>query len=224
MEEDVPPSQDLLHLCGEFEAPLSKRPEIIKFSGGNVGAVYEKKAHIGNQHYCQSVSNSHHPNRYEPFLSKLDWEIARWAKTQGPGSNSLTELLSIEGVSLLWAYRTDWRLTVSNDKVVEGLGLSYKTAGELNKLIDQRLPGRPSFQQHEVMVGAEVCDIYLRDVVACVKALFANPNLAQYLVTAPEKHFTYRSDERKTRMYHDMHTGRWWWSTQVMTLIIDDMR
>ena len=67
------------------------------------------------------------------------------------------------------------------------------------------------------MVGAEVCDIYLRDVVACIKALFTDPNLAQYLVTAPEKHFTYGSDERKICMYHDMHTGRWWWATQVIS-------
>jgi hypothetical protein len=100
--------------------------------------------------------------------------------------------------------------------VVDRLELSYKNAAELNKLIDEELPGRPSFQRHEVMVGSEVCDVYFRDVIACVKALFADPDLAQYLVTAPEKHFTYGSDGWKTRMYHDMHTGRWWWSTQVI--------
>ena len=98
-EMDVPPSQDPLHLRSGLEAPLSRQPEIVKFSVGNAGAVYTKKTHIGNQRYGQSVTNSHGLNRYEPFSSKLDWEIARWAKTRGPGSNALTELLSIEGVS-----------------------------------------------------------------------------------------------------------------------------
>lgn len=37
-------------------------------------------------------------NIYAPFNSKMDWEIARWAKLRGPGSTAFTELLGIEGV------------------------------------------------------------------------------------------------------------------------------
>ena len=84
---------------------------------------------------------------------------------------------------------------------------------ELNKLIDKELQGRPAFQQHEVMVGTEVCNVYFCDVIACIKVLFANPELAQYLVTVLEKHFTDGSDGKRTRIYHDMHTAKWWWST-----------
>jgi Plavaka transposase len=58
-----------------------------------------------------------------------------------------------------------------------------------------------------------VCEVYFRDVIACLRALFGNPDFAPILVFAPEKHYT---DELRTaRLYHDMHTGRWWWSTQV---------
>lgn len=39
-----------------------------------------------------------HDNLYTPFSSRLDWEVARWAKLRGPGSNALTELLRIDGV------------------------------------------------------------------------------------------------------------------------------
>lgn len=35
---------------------------------------------------------------YAPFASRIDWEIAKWAKTRGPGSNALDELLAIDGV------------------------------------------------------------------------------------------------------------------------------
>jgi hypothetical protein len=33
----------------------------------------------------------------------------------------------------------------------------------------------------------------------------------------PERH--YIDKEKKIRMYHNMHTGKWWWSTQASTLI-----
>jgi len=63
------------------------------------------------------------------------------------------------------------------------------------------------------MVGGEVCEVFFRDVVACVRALFGDPDFASHLAFAPEKHYT--DETRSTRMYHDMQTGRWWWSTQV---------
>ena len=63
------------------------------------------------------------------------------------------------------------------------------------------------------MVGSEVCEVYFRDIIACIRALFGDSDFAPYLVFIPEKHYT--SDSRAVRMYHDMHTGKWWWSTQV---------
>ena len=37
-------------------------------------------------------------NQYHPFLTKGDYEVARWAMERGPGQNALTDLLSIDGV------------------------------------------------------------------------------------------------------------------------------
>lgn len=39
-------------------------------------------------------------NLYAPFTSRLDWEIAQWAKLRGPGSTAFSDLLAIEEVSL----------------------------------------------------------------------------------------------------------------------------
>ena len=98
-------------------------------------------------------------------------------------------------------------------QVHECLGLSFKNSMELNKIIDTSLPGRPRFEKHEIVVGDEVCAVYYRDVIACLRTLFGNPDFAPFLVFASEKHYV---DELRTaRLYHDMHTGRWWWSTQV---------
>jgi hypothetical protein len=41
-----------------------------------------------------------------PFISKMDWEIARWAKLRGPGSTAFSELLSIDGVGFQLRGRT----------------------------------------------------------------------------------------------------------------------
>lgn len=35
-----------------------------------------------------------------PWVSKLDWDFARWALLRGPGATALTELLKIDGVRL----------------------------------------------------------------------------------------------------------------------------
>ena len=39
-------------------------------------------------------------NIWAPFRSKMDWELARWAKLRGPGSTAVSELLGIDGVSM----------------------------------------------------------------------------------------------------------------------------
>ena len=95
----------------------------------------------------------------------------------------------------------------------EALGLSFHTSAQLNALIDKSLPGRPRFQRHEIEIGGEVCEVYFRNVIQCVKAIYEDPTFAAYMVYAPERHYT--NETMKTCMYHDMHTGKWWWKTQV---------
>ncbi|KAK7689551.1 hypothetical protein QCA50_007343 [Cerrena zonata] len=142
--------------------------------------------------YKSQISDSHN-NPYAPFADKMNWDIARWAKLRGPGSNALDELLKIEGLQ-------------------EGLGLSYKNSRELNKIIDISLPGCPQFRCKQIVMGQEVLELYYRPVMDCIRSLFADPNFVQHLIFEPEQHFT---DENKTiHLYHDMHTGKWWWNTQ----------
>ncbi|KAF8998031.1 hypothetical protein BDQ17DRAFT_1391788 [Cyathus striatus] len=185
----VPPEA---RLRGGYEKELKNIPFVRKF-GQRAGEVLLRNRTDGqNEEYLMDSDDVENP--YTPFSSKLEWEIAKWAKLRGPSSTAFTELMKIDGV-------------------VERLGLSFKNANELNKIIDEHLPGRPPFVRREVMVGGEVCEVYFRDILACVKALFRNPEFAPYLVFAPEKHYT---DETKTiQSYHDMHTGKWWWTLQT---------
>ncbi|KAF7303411.1 hypothetical protein MIND_00569600 [Mycena indigotica] len=77
--------------------------------------------------------------------------------------------------------------------VREALGLSYGSMNELNKIIDKKLPGRPKFKRAKIIVQGESFDLYFRDIIEC-------------------RH--YADEDQTIRLYHDMHTGRWWWSTQ----------
>ncbi|KAG1770541.1 hypothetical protein EDD22DRAFT_977201 [Suillus occidentalis] len=131
---------------------------------------------------------------WAPFTSHIDYEVARWAKLRGQGSTAFSDLLNIEGVC-------------------EQLGLSYRNSRELNNIIDSKIPAcRPRFKRQEILVAGKAFDVYFRDILQCVKALYRDPELAPYLVFAPERHY---SDEDQTqRLYHDMYTGNWWWHTQ----------
>src|SRR6267378_658653 len=103
-------------------------------------------------------------------------------------------------------------------QVPEKLNLSYKNSRELNKIIDEKLPGRPKFVRNEVVVAGEAFELYSRDVIECIKGLFGDPDFAPYLVFEPERH--YADADKTVRLYHDMHTGRWWWATQVCLFLI----
>ncbi|KAG1743776.1 hypothetical protein EDD22DRAFT_982113 [Suillus occidentalis] len=144
----------------------------------------EYEAHLANEE----------ENVYHPFASKMEWEVARWAKLHGLSSTALSDLLAIEGIS-------------------ERLSLSFKNANELNAIVDHGLPtGRPKFKCEQIVVAGEAFDIYYRNVIECVKSLYGDPDIAKYLAFAPEQHY---SDEDETiRLFHDMHTGKWWWDTQ----------
>jgi hypothetical protein len=75
------------------------------------------------------------------------------------------------------------------------------------------LPSRPKFQWKEIMVGDEVLDLYHRDILECVHTLYGNPDFAPHLIFKPERR--YEDADQLNRMYNDMHTGKWWWETQV---------
>ena len=159
--------------------------------------------------YASHLGTSNNP--WSPFNSKLDWEIARWAKLRGPGSTAVTDLLKIDGVRFSIVYLSH---SLKNKlQLREALGLSYKTSQDLNTIIDDNLPGRPSFMRKEVKIANETYEIYYRDPIKCIEALFSDPEFADALLLKPEKHFA--DWTKKNCYYHEMNTGIWWWKTQV---------
>ncbi|KAJ7768569.1 hypothetical protein B0H14DRAFT_2402665 [Mycena olivaceomarginata] len=176
------------------EDRFHRKPFIEKYPGASAGKPASSfMSETSEQVYKSSLADSAATNPYAPFTSKMDWEIAKWAKLRGSGSTAFTDLLHIDGVR-------------------DSLNLSYGISAELNKIIDEKLPGRPKFTRSEVVVNGEVFHLYSRDILECVRALWGDTSFAPYLFVVPEQH--YIDKEKTIRMYHNMHTGKWWWSTQ----------
>lgn len=98
-------------------------------------------------------------------------------------------------------------------KLVEKLGLSYRTTGELNDIIDHKLHGSIPFRCKELIIGNERLQLYHRDILLCIRALYGDPAFAHDLAFAPEQHYT--DHEQTHRVYNEVYTGDWWWAVQV---------
>jgi hypothetical protein len=215
---DLEHTSHTLHTPGAPPLPEvspSKNYIIEQFPGDQAGAPLEhiNPCQSNFEKYQQQLNNN---TEYAPFTSRVDWEIARWAKIYGPSSNAVNELLKIDGVSLSFR-RFLFNIANVIIQVVDKLGLSYKNACELNIIIDQRLPNRPCFQRHDLKIGSETATMYSCDILQCIQALYSNHEFAAQLIHKPERHYQQLGDE-KFQVFHDMHTGSWWWEIQVSTL------
>ena len=101
---------------------------------------------------------------------------------------------------------------------MDKLGLSYKNACELNKIIDKTLPNQwPRFQHYDLKIGSETATMYYCHILQCIQALYGNHDFTAHLIHKPKHHYQQLGGE-KYRVFHDMHTGTWWWEVQVSTL------
>jgi len=208
MEED-----ELEMFAGDRNARLSdetalyNNPSVIQFTAGNAGAPVRTTTPT----YRRYQTSLRCDNPWAPFESCLDWEVAEWAKMQGPGSTAFSSLLKIDGVC--FCSLRGCLLLTRLLQVRERLGLSYNNSTELNSIIDNELPSEIPFKRRQIEVDGEILDMYYRDIISCVKTLYSNPEFLPHMVYAPECHYT--DEDMTVRMYGEMNTGKWWWRVQV---------
>ena len=97
--------------------------------------------------------------------------------------------------------------------MVENLGLSYSNTWELNRIIDEEMPGQPRFKCKEVRIAGESYNFHYREIIPSIRALFGDPRFSKHLAFAPERH--YQDAGHATQVFSEMYTGKWWWSVQV---------
>ncbi|KAG5222341.1 Para aminobenzoic acid synthetase [Salix suchowensis] len=167
--EDMTAHHDIPHdrhaknfLCAKHHIVLHPAPL--------AGHIIQEQPHQYTS-YKEHVSLNGQNNIYTPFLSKLNWEVAKWAKLHGSGSTAFTDLLKIDGL-------------------VDALSLSYANSQQLNDIIDDSLPSLClPFIAREVIIDNEAYEVYFCDILECVKALFGNPEFANDLVYSLERHY-----------------------------------
>lgn len=74
-------------------------PTIRCYPGNRAGEVCSKGIAVMQEY--ENALGVRPENVYFPFNSKIDWELAKWAKLRGPSATSFTELLNISGVSTI---------------------------------------------------------------------------------------------------------------------------
>jgi hypothetical protein len=67
------------------------------------------------------------------------------------------------------------------------------------------------------VIAGEAFEMYSRNILDCIKSLFSDPEFTSQLILSPERH--YADADKTQRLYHEMNTGKWWWSTQVSPII-----
>lgn len=93
--EPQPPEDHARHIQNTEETIREPRKR-VKFTRGNAGAPIAESG----QNIYQLRRDASDGNVWAPFQSKLDWEVAHWAKLRGPGSTAFTEFLKIDKVCM----------------------------------------------------------------------------------------------------------------------------
>jgi hypothetical protein len=99
MDEDETP-HSTLRLRGGAEEGLKMKPVVVRYRR-QASSKEVNDGEPGYQFHQNQDSNRDNDNPYAPFGSKMEWEIAKWAKLRGPSSTAFTELMAIDGVSNL---------------------------------------------------------------------------------------------------------------------------
>ena len=50
--------------------------------------------------------------------------------------------------------------------------------------------------------------------------IYGDASFAPHLIFRPEHHYQKYDGQRHHCLYHDMHTGNWWWEVQVCTNVV----
>ena len=91
---------------------MRANPYITRFPGGKAGMPIVQTYDTSERVYEGSLGGG---DVWQPFVSRRDWEVARWAKLRGPGAAAFNEFLHIEGVRLV--QYDNAHLTATNSEV-----------------------------------------------------------------------------------------------------------
>jgi hypothetical protein len=97
-------------------------PVIVQYPSDHASKeISDERSPSAEEHYSDALGKT--TSIYAPFVSKMDWEVARWAKLRGSGSTAFTDLLKIEGVGVCLVHRPEVFLI--------GIALGFPSSGTI---------------------------------------------------------------------------------------------
>lgn len=189
------------------EESLRQKIFIESFPGNTAGTPVPGAEVQGAMRPAEVVQG----NPYSPFASQMDWQIARWAKLRGQGSTAMSELLGVPGVSdrHFWQFKSSYAAHSFRTHYISPTRTPASSTASLTS------NSRPIVLAFSAQKPSWTALNSMSTIVTLlpVSAHFADKAFAPYLLFAPERHYT--DETRQNRLYHDMYTGKWWWTTQV---------
>jgi hypothetical protein len=155
-----------------------------------------------DEHLVQEGSN----DPYYPFGSQEEYNFAELLTLKGIPANVIDTMLKgncglDKGVCA--SLKSNYCLRQKIDRMEDGLGHGSWKKSTLSMAWNEQHPDHIVF--------------WHRDLIACAKWILRQAAYKEHLVYAPVRSFNAAGD----RIYDEMHTGDWWWSTQVGTCSLE---
>ena len=133
-----------------------------------------------------------------PFSNPLEFKHARWMIESSLAKSNIDRYFR-DGLctSSSVAFTSGWTLYKQLDRMYPELGPDSWRTCEANWSPTAGLSRRTTY--------------YYRSPLRCIEYLLKQPCFRDHLIYAPIQEF----NEAGERMYSEMHTADWWWSTQV---------
>ncbi|KAI9570029.1 hypothetical protein HD554DRAFT_2204195 [Boletus coccyginus] len=149
---------------------------------------------------------------YAPFADHDEWTLAQWlVKNMNQHATEEFLKLSMTKNQMQPSYGSNYTFLRLMDKLPTGPEWTCKLVhihGDLGPL-DENNVAMEGIQDGET----EELELWMCDLVACIRELMGNPAFDGSMAYAPE--MVYTNAEGRTHQYDEMWTANWWWDMQL---------
>lgn len=154
-------------------------------------------------------------NRWAPFENQQDFDLAKWFVESGVSREHINGYFEKKLARQEVSYNSAYKLFMKIDGLTDGLGSGSWMTGQVDfqpPEDDMRPFGDSSAAEDESQRRSTTSTpFFYRDIVKAAAYLIRQPCFSDNMVYSP---IIERNGEGQ-RMYNEIHTGEWWWETQV---------
>ena len=209
-------------------APQLSRDTFVSVDFVGTGAILEGKEEKNRFERFRDMKQKKGEEMWAPFKSREEWQLARWLMLSGISHGDIDAFAKLPIVRSSY---DSWRRNLTNSiQIQNDLHPSFKDKRTFLRNIDALPTVRGGWTCKEMEIVRDILqvkdgkmipktesiELWMRNLVECVKELMEDPRFEDNIRYAPEKMFT--DETIRIRAIDEMWTGDWWWATQVCKL------